>query len=1509
MGQEKSHNRLRVFLKASGILLGALLALTLAARLSLNSDWLREMVRDRGVAIVNRQLNASLTVESLEGDLWREMRLAGIRIGTPGETEGGEPLAAADSIRIAYDLLSFFSPVFEVGEIRIDGLRAEAANREGTWNFEGMVRGGDEPAPAFGLRVGDLRISGSSLGVRGVSGLPDSSLSAEGLELLGSVFYRSGEAGGYELNLESLSFRLSAAGIDPGLEVESAARASGDSLTLERLVLGTGRSLLRSSGSYAYGDSAARLRLDASPLAWRDLSQLWQTGPDSGELQAELTVSGGPEGADFILEAASEEIRKLRIQASFAWRDGVVLERVEARADRLDLAALAGDSTLPVRRLGDVRFSGEGRLAPGDLREGEFKGRFQAMNTVLYLSPASPQQEGRLRTVDSLGGDFSYEGPAATGRVAARARAGRQEMRLRADLRQIWRERPRHHIQVDLRNADLAWWSGDATLRGRGDLDAEMSGWGWRPGDRFWTYDVRSDRLSYMGEPLNRLRLRGGIKRDSMYVEGEAGDRENLLRFTAGIGDYAGHPRFRYRVETHDFDPSSFVESENLAAALTFRSEGRGRGGSLETLALDATVEMDSSVVNGELIRRFGADLQVRDTVLMVRDASLESEIARGSLSGKMHLLRPYDPANRLDSRLELLDLRSLAPLAGASTLRATGNVEGRLHPLSGRDLQFSGEVDLEGINYDSLFTADGAVGKIDVLMAERPDYVADLTLDEPKIATVLLQDLRLQSRGGLDGDVASGTFRLQFSGSAEGEIKHAGRYRAAGDSLKLLTDTYSLSSSLRTLSLVRPFELTYHGGAVRMDTMRLAPADGEEAMLELAVPYADTMRQEVWLRGRRLNTSVIQNTLLGESRFGGMLSGELSLTRRDTLLDARGSALFSEFTYRGAGFDTLDVEFRMSGGRFDGSLSLRRGGADLLSGELHAPFRLGNPTAFPDEFFEEEVSGRLETGSLELSQFEELMAEAGLGETGGILRISGRLSGTAGDPDVRARASLESAMLSGVSVDSLSASLEYTHDTSRLDMNAAVHSLGQRAADIEASCPFYVDFREFALRLPRGGDSVSVGVVTNGFNLAALNDFVDPQQMRQVEGEMNGNVRIGGTVDDPQAEGELNLRRGAVRLMEPDIRVDRIGGTLQFEGEQLKLSDFSARSGKGTLTASGTMQMERLKPGEMDISVSARNFRAANTSRLNALVNLDARTRGTPQSPSISGSLSVLNGFIMMDNFGEQAVEQVSLDTVSGPDLAGGLYDSLALDMSVSFDRRFYVRNRRYMDMEMEIQGEVDLLKEAGRELEAFGTLNTVRGYVSPLGKRFELEEGMLTFAGNLSNPDINVRSLFVPPQAGQDIRIWYIIEGSVEDPRFRYESSPAMELENIISYTLFGQPFYALDSWKQVVAGTGSNATAADVALDVLLDRVESIATRRLGIDVVQIDNTRVGGENGTAITTGWYLSPRVFFAIQNVITDATPDTHFLLEYLLLENLKLIISQGNDIRQGIDFKWNYDY
>ena len=131
-------------------------------------------------------------------------------------------------------------------------------------------------------------------------------------------------------------------------------------------------------------------------------------------------------------------------------------------------------------------------------------------------------------------------------------------------------------------------------------------------------------------------------------------------------------------------------------------------------------------------------------------------------------------------------------------------------------------------------------------------------------------------------------------------------------------------------------------------------------------------------------------------------------------------------------------------------------------------------------------------------------------------------------------------------------------------------------------------------------------------------------------------------------------------------------------------------------------------------------------------------------------------------------------------------------------------------------------------------------------------------------------------------------------------------MEQSDVICFALFNKPCYSLESWQTVFA-EDNDVESFQALSDVLLDEVETLATRELGVDVVQIDNS---GQNGrTAITTGWYLNERTFFSIINELTSSTPKTLFVLEYILNESWDLIITQGEDSRQGIDVRYQFDY
>src|SRR5699024_2207668 len=118
-----------------------------------------------------------------------------------------------------------------------------------------------------------------------------------------------------------------------------------------------------------------------------------------------------------------------------------------------------------------------------------------------------------------------------------------------------------------------------------------------------------------------------------------------------------------------------------LSTAVTMRISGEGRGNAPENLRLESTIRIDSSTVNGEYIEQFLVTVNVADTVATIEEADLQSTIAEGSLDGRMHLTRWYDPENKLNLDLEVKEAGSLAPLAGAEELEGSGVIRGKLYP------------------------------------------------------------------------------------------------------------------------------------------------------------------------------------------------------------------------------------------------------------------------------------------------------------------------------------------------------------------------------------------------------------------------------------------------------------------------------------------------------------------------------------------------------------------------------------------------------------------------------------------------------------------------------------------------------------------------------------------------------------------------------------------------------------------------------------------------------------
>lgn len=1513
MTDKKKHTVIKI-LKYTGWSLLSLILLFSAARFSLKTSWVHSFAKKQIVTIANQNLNGSLSIDHITGDLWKDFTIYGLHI-TQTDT-----IVSLDSTRIEYNIWALLNSQFSASEISLSGLRVKLSETEnGAFNVQDIIKTEpDDSASSFGIDIQNLLIDESSIQVNSSSYLPDSTLSIDQLSA------RAGFSYDHELSatLSSLSFNLKEGRLPEPVSFSSSGSFENETISLNELVIETGRSLIRANGFTDLSDSTLAVETTTMPLSLRDIQPYLDYDLPLNDLRLSLDISGSLKDLQLELNGEGTGFDDLVIISNVSVSETPTLTKFGISGSNLDIGYFTNDST--DAEVGDFQFSFEGQLSQkpedADITWGFTLNniRFEDYIFETLFGSGTVKDENLMANIQLSDGSDTIV--------------------LNPDVQELFSEHPSWRVNAHVSDIDLGWWARNPELSGEIHFRALAEGKGFKLSDEPWTFSIFSsnyvegvittrdssgtgltqlkptlvrDTISIAGQPFSDFNLKGTISEDSAKAEGFLQLIDSKINFSATVADLLAEiPSFTYQMDAREFDLNELTAIDDFSSSINMKIQGDGSHFDPEKIKLNAGILIDSSFVNGASFELLDINANLDGNILTVRNGELISEVIEGSFSGRRNLADQADPDNNFTLDMQIKNLQPLASLAGAEILNATGNITGNVTEIVENELLFDGNIKLNEIQYDTLFSANAIEGTTKISIREEYGYDFSLTIDQPVYSGIALQDLEFSAQGVSATDSLSGNFNLDVISEGSGEISQAGSYELDLETLStsLKWNKFDFQTPARLLSLKTPFNLKYENASVQTDTLMLASDGG--TFLNMAMPYADSTQQKLWIEGEEFDFGVIQEIIFDERFVDGILSGDFRVDRSPAELTGSGALDIINLSYQGTVLDKLDLDFDLISERLNANISVTIDDEEVLTGMLDIPFIPQAPEQLDDPFFEEPVNGSLVINPVELSEFENLLSSFQITETSGLLSFEGNLSGTAGEPDFEGRFDLGSPTLSGIRIDSAFASLKYHHTEKKLTGITEITARGQKAASINAEIPIAINFRTFEVIMPDENDMLSFNLVTDDFNISVFNDFLNKEYMNRLKGTLNADVNISGTKENLVPKGSLRLSRGEVAVPMAGITLTRINSELGFSDQgDLLLKNLNLNSGSGNLSANGSIELEGITPANLNLSAKASRFRLANTSDYNLTIDLDSKLTGQPTRPEASGILTIKNGWVYLQDFGERSVETVELEGEEASSFSP--YDSLAMDMQFVIERNFLIRNQRYLDLEIELTGELDAQKQTGDDLQLFGTLDAERGYVRPLGKQFNLEEGRFTFSGPITEPDLYINTSYIPQSSqkqGDPIILYYIIEGNTMEPEFRFESDPQMEQQDIICYTLFNKPCYALESWQQVVSG-GTGSSPTDLLVGVLLDEFETLATQELGIDVVQIENTRSGNNSGTSIKTGWYLNRRTFFAIVNEISGTTPKTMFILEYLLSKNLDLIITQGDDNRQGIDLRWHYDY
>ena len=191
----------------------------------------------------------------------------------------------------------------------------------------------------------------------------------------------------------------------------------------------------------------------------------------------------------------------------------------------------------------------------------------------------------------------------------------------------------------------------------------------------------------------------------------------------------------------------------------------------------------------------------------------------------------------------------------------------------------------------------------------------------------------------------------------------------------------------------------------------------------------------------------------------------------------------------------------------------------------------------------------------------------------------------------------------------------------------------------------------------PGAAEPLDVEGAIRAFPLQRVNVFL-PEEMLRLAGALNGEVRVGGSLDRPRFDG-------GIRFAQTEVRVPMIGtafrlaeDSIRIAGTRIAFDDFAILPpNNNPLTVSGAVDLSKPALPTADMRIRARNFQFLDVARRErtavygtGYLNLDASARGILDEMVVRGNVALLRGtqinYVMQEMPSE--IEQQSQDVVS---------------------------------------------------------------------------------------------------------------------------------------------------------------------------------------------------------------------------------------------------------------------
>ena len=383
----------------------------------------------------------------------------------------------------------------------------------------------------------------------------------------------------------------------------------------------------------------------------------------------------------------------------------------------------------------------------------------------------------------------------------------------------------------------------------------------------------------------------------------------------------------------------------------------------------------------------------------------------------------------------------------------------------------------------------------------------------------------------------------------------------------------------------------------------------------------------------------------------------------------------------------------------------------------------------------------------------------------------------------------------------------------------------------------------------PQRGDPISGLLDITGMQLATLAPFAPT--MAVLEGELNGRLSLAGTVEQPLANGVIELTAGQFALVGNPTELQQFELRLEARGDRAVLTGEGILGG-GPIAVRGEISKE--PEWQLGLAVEGGEHQILLPPYTQMLVSEQLELKLSQGLLDLSGDVTVHEGTLEHEQLPEGGVS-LSGDVVE-VDMEGNvIYETVPFDVSMRVGLLIRDKFKIIGDtVNATVGGDLRLRQEPRQPLQMFGNLSVIGGELRAYQQHLRIKRGTISFAGTPDNPELDVRAQ--REITTDNVVVGLHLQGTLQQPRLDVFSDPVLPHGETMSYLLRGR---GLD------AGAGSDGVA--MALSLGSGLVNQTALVEELNQIPGISNVAFGAEGtnetDTAATVGGYIGERLFLS----------------------------------------------